>query len=321
MTQARGELYDIGYQPYLGPREGRSRARKAVWSSGVRTVLGMGRGVRAKVLPALLCLAAVAPALFFTMLVVIMGPVAGAVSHAEYYQLIALILVLFSAIMAPELLCPDRRDRVIDLYIVRPLTSVDYLAARWLAFLAVTLSIAYAGQVVLFVGFTLAAEDQVQYLRDNWLDVPRFLLAGLVIAAFTTTLPMAVSAFTTRRAYATAFVIGLYLISVTVAGALTVCQEGGNGGEGGLRVTAGQEADAATGECERLAGDGAKWFALVALSQVPAHVNALIFDERNDNEDARLVAELPQGVLVTWYLLITAGPGAVLWWRYSRLGR
>lgn len=329
MTQAHGELYDIGYQRYLGPREGRTRARKAVWSSGVRTVLGLGRGTRAKVLPALLFMSAVAPALVLTLVVSALGPEADIPGHASYYQFISIILLLFSAIMAPELLCPDRRDRVIDLYIVRPLTSTDYVAARWLAFLAVTLAIVYAGQVVLLIGFTLAADDPVQYLTDNWLDVPRFLLAGLVIAAFTTTLPMAVSAFTTRRAYAAAFVIGLYLITAPVAGILTGCQEHGNGEEGGVRITlgeeagteAGAEANAETGECERLAGDGAKWYALVDLGQVPAHVNNLIFEEQNDSEIVTLAGELPSGLLVAWYLLLTAGPGVVLWWRYSRLGR
>ena len=37
MTESQGELYDIGYQHYEGPREGRMRARKAVWMNGLRT--------------------------------------------------------------------------------------------------------------------------------------------------------------------------------------------------------------------------------------------------------------------------------------------
>ena len=54
MTGARGEVFDIGYQRYTGPREGRARARKAVWVNGVRTALGLGRGWPSKLLPILL---------------------------------------------------------------------------------------------------------------------------------------------------------------------------------------------------------------------------------------------------------------------------
>ena len=55
--QPQGEVYNLGYQHYDGPREGRPRARRAIFENGVRTVLGLGRGPRAKVLPALLFLA------------------------------------------------------------------------------------------------------------------------------------------------------------------------------------------------------------------------------------------------------------------------
>jgi hypothetical protein len=273
------------------------------------------------VLPALLFLSALAPAVVFTLVVSIAGPDAGVPGHAGYYQIISIILLLFSAIMAPELLCPDRRDRVIDLYLVRPLTSTDYLAARWLAFLAVTLAIVYAGQFVLLAGFTLAAAEPLEHLREHWLDVPRFLLAGLVIAIFTTTLPMAVSAFTTRRAYAAAFVIALYLVAASSAGILTNCRDHGIGAEGGARVTAGEGADAQGGECDPVTGSNARWFALADIGQAPAHLNDLIFVDENDSRAVRLVAELPLAVPIGWYVLLTAGPGLALWRRYTVLGR
>ena len=63
MTEPRGEVFDLGYQHYQGPREGRMRARKALWANGVRTALGLGRGTLAKVLPALLFIAVMIPAL------------------------------------------------------------------------------------------------------------------------------------------------------------------------------------------------------------------------------------------------------------------
>ena len=306
MTEPRGEVFDLGYQHYSGPREGRMRARKALWVNGVRTALGVGRGTLAKALPALLFVAVMIPALVAVLIASVVDVDSDIVDHADYYRIVSVILVLFSAIIAPELLCPDRRDGVINLYLVRPLTTTDYVTGRWLAFLSVTLALVLFGQVVLLIGLTLAAEEPLDYLRDNWLDIPRFLLGGLVVAVFTTTLPMAVAAFTTRRAYAAAFVIGVFIISIPVAEILSECAE---------------EPQRAhiEGPCEPRTGEPGKWLALLHIPQVPMHVNDLIFDVDSEDRTNRHVNELPDIVPVGWYLLLTAGPGFALWWRYQRI--
>ena len=306
MTESRGEVFDLGYQHYEGPREGRMRARKALWMNGVRTALGLGRGWSSKVLPVLLFASITIAAVVISIAasVIDIEDIEDIPGHAGYYQVISIFLLFFSAIIAPELLCPDRRDRVIDLYLVRPLSATDYVFGRWMAFFSVTLLLAYLGQVILFVGFTLAAPDQLDYIRDNWLDIPRFLLAGIVMAIFITSIPMAVSAFTTRRAYAAAFVIGLSIISYPVAESLTECRG---------------YYDASLEECDPATGDGAKWFALLNIGLVPMHLNDLIFAEDNRAHLARLVTELPIIIPVAWYLLLTVGPGFALWWRYQRL--
>ena len=303
MSEQAGELYDIGYQRYDGPREGRMRARKTVFVDGVRTALGLGRSPMAKVLPGLLFLGVLIPAAVLALVNLVADQIpADLPGHAGYYQMVSMVLLLFSAIIAPELLCPDRRDGVISLYLVRPMTPADYLLGRWLAFLSVTLALVYSGQVVLFIGMVLGAEEPVQYLRDNWLDVPRFLAAGLAVAVFTTTLPMASSAFTTRRAYAAVFVIGLFIISSAVAGGLADCD------------------DDEVADCEPPTGEAAKWYSLIGIVQAPLYVNDLIFDvEDNQGLGLPLLRELPWAVPLGWYLLLTAGPGFVLWWRYRRL--
>ena len=307
MTEPRGKVFDLGYQHYGGPREGRMRARKALWVNGVRTALGLGRGTAAKILPVLLFAAVMIPALVAILIASVADVGEDIVTHADYYRIISVILVLFSAIIAPELLCPDRRDGVINLYLIRPLTNTDYVAARWLAFFSVTLALLLFGQVVLLIGLTLAADEPLEYLRDNWLDIPRFLLAGVVVAVFTTILPMAVSAFTTRRAYAAAFVIGVFIISIPVAGVLTGCDEE-------------QESFARAEErCEPWTGDAAKWFTLINIPQVPMHVNDLIFAVDDADLTECLVKELPDIVPISWYLLLIAGPGFALWWRYQRI--
>ena len=153
------------------------RSRTALWVNGVRTALGLGRGPRAKILPTLLFVAAMGPAIILTLVASVAGAGQEVPGHAGYYQIVSIILLLFAAIIAPELLCPDRRNRVLDLYLVRPLTPVDYAAARWLAFFSIILALVYSGQIVLLIGLVLAANDPIDYLRVNWLDVPR-VLAG-----------------------------------------------------------------------------------------------------------------------------------------------
>lgn len=312
-TESAGEIFDIGYQNYDGPREGRTRARKAIFVNGFRTTLGLGRGASAKILPILFFSAAMAPAVIIA-LVASQAELSDLIipGHADYYQIVSIILILFSAIIAPELLCPDRRDGVISLYLVRPLSPTDYLAGRWLAFFSITLLLVYSGQLVLLAGLVLSAAEPLDYIRDNWLDVPRIFAAGVAVAAFTTTLPLAVSGFTTRRAYAAAFVIGLFIISAAVGGIMTGCEEHEHDDGPG-------RGPPVTEDCEPLTGEAAKWFGLVDIGRVPTNVSDMIFGVENDSQLGKQVQKLPDIVPIGWYLLLVAGPGFLLWRRYRRI--
>ena len=322
MTERRGEVFDLGYQRYTGPREGRMRARKALWVNGVRTSLGLGRGVRSKILPALLFVAVMAPALIFVIIASLtedfgVSDLVDVPGHAYYYGFVSLLVMLFSAIIAPELLCTDRRERVLDLYLVRPLTSDDYVLGRWLAFFTITLALVYSGQVVLFAGFNLAADEPLQYVRDNWLDVPRFLGAGLVVAAFTTTIPLAVASFTSRRAYAAGFVIGLFVISTATAAIFTESSSC-------VSETVTRQTDQGTRTdvmetCEYLAGDYRSWVAMINLLDVPITVSNMFFDVDEADDFSTVLGELPTAVPIAWYLFLTVGPASLVLWRYRRV--
>ena len=305
MTQPTGQLFDLGYQHYDGPREGRMRARKAVFTDGFKTTLGLGRGAGAKVLPILLFGAAMAPAVILALVASLTDGLLDLPGHPLYYDIVSTVLLIFAAIIAPELLCPDRRNGVISLYLVRPLSITDYVAARWLAFFAIVLLLVYSGQVVLLAGLVLSAADPLEYLQDNLLDIPRILAAGLVLAAFITTLPLVVSAFTDRRAIAAAFVIGIFLISAAAGGILTGCEEHRDG--------------SGAGECKPYAGEAAKWFGLVDVAEVPGTVNQMIFGSDGEGRRSTITSELPKIVPIGWYVLLTGGMAFVLWWRYQRI--
>lgn len=306
MTRGTGELFDLGYQHYDGPREGRMRARKAVFVDGIKTILGVGHGSLSKVLPILLFASAMAPAVILALIASLANALTDVLpDHSDYYQVVSIILIIFAALVAPELLCPDRRNGVISLYLVRPLTTTDYVAARWLAFFSITLLLVYSGQAVLLAGLILSASEPLDYIKDNWLDIPRILGAGLLVAIFITTLPLTISAFTDRRAIAAAIVIGLFIISSAAAGILTGCDESENRDF--------------SEQCEPLTGDSAKWYGLVDIGRVSTNVNDMIFGVDEEGQRSQIMAGLPRVVPIGWYVLLTGGLATVLWWRYRKL--
>lgn len=323
MTTSEGQLFDLGYQRYEGPREGRARARKALFVNGIRTCFGLGRGTMAKILPILFFGAVMTPAIVFIIIAAtterLIGVPLDIPGHADYYEIVSLILLLFSAVIAPELLCPDRRSGVITLYLVRSLTFSDYVLGRWLAFFVVSLLFIYTGQVVLMVGLTMSATEPLGYLRDNWADIPRFLAAGLVIAIMTTTIPLAAAAFTTRRVYASAFVIGLWLITAAAAGILV---GGFEDTETQTETRDGVTISTSSTTNNALLGDTelAPLVALLDIGSAPIHISDMIFDKKdNDNPVMEQVAKLPRVVVVLWYVVIVGVPGYLLWNRYRRL--
>ncbi|MXY59057.1 MAG: hypothetical protein F4Y96_00770 [Chloroflexi bacterium] len=323
MRAREAEVFDLGYQRYTGPREGRNRARLALFENGVRTVLGIGRGGRAKILPVGLFLAVITPAVVFVTILAFLDPIAGddatqfIPGPADYYSIVSVILIIFGAIMAPELLCPDRRDNVLPLYLVRPLTSTDYLIARFLAFFSIVLVLVYAGQIVLQAGLILTAGDQVDYIRDNWQDVPRILFMGALIATFISVGPLAVAAFTTRRAYAAAFIIAAWLLLNSISDGLTFqeciseefMQDGGT--------------VSSTTECTRPVGDLAPYIGLLNLGGVTDNLNNMVFDvdlEPGEGSPSSMaVAELHDAFPIGVYVLWTGIPALLLCHRYRRI--
>ena len=223
-SRPSGQLFDIGYQRYDGPRQGRNRARLALFVSGVRQSLGLGRGGRSKILPVLMVLVSIVPAAVILVIATITGNLVGAESRpvelGDYFPINTLLLMIVAAILAPGLIVPDRTENVLSLYLVRPMGIVDYLAGRWLAFFLVTTVIIVTGPLLLLAGYILLSDNAAQEFRDNWLDFPKVLLAAAAMGAFITSIPMAVAAFTPRRVYAAAVVIGGVLVLSTAIAVL-----------------------------------------------------------------------------------------------------
>ena len=294
-----GTVFDIGYQRYEGAREGRNRAINAVFKDGVRIALGLGRGPRAKVLPwffiAVLSIIALVMAMIIGAAERLGGPGSAAQlnlpDHNDYYAIVSMIVFVFAAIVAPELLTRDKREGTINLYLVRPLSSTDYLVARWSAFLAVMTVAAWVPQFILLLGLAGGDPTPMTYLKEHWLDVPRFLVAGFAMAAYVTTIAMLTASFTTRRAYAAVFLVGL--AAITAPFTLGVSQE--------------------------IDGNAGAWVSMFSLTNIPLHVGDIMFGDASELTEDAPAKRLGDLALALWYAWWTTAMAVTLWWRYRRI--
>jgi ABC-2 type transport system permease protein len=223
-TPGAAEIFDLGYQPYEGERTGRWARRRAIWRDGVRVSLGLGRGTTAKVAPWLLISFALVPMVVLVVLAAFLGSVPTSPddfelpSYADYFDFAIVPLALFAAVVAPLLLCSDRRDGVLALYGARPIAPRDYTGSRWAAFFTVAAAVTCLPEAILFVWNALDARQTGPWLKDNWDIVPRFLIAGATVAAALTTLSLLAASFTARRTYATIAALAVLFIGSAIGG-------------------------------------------------------------------------------------------------------
>jgi len=222
-SSSTGSIYDIGYRGYDGPRLGRRHAVAALFRHSMRTVFGLGRPARAKILP-LVCLAL--PALIATVIVGISALIARVGSgaripnlpgHAELVGVVGVFLTILVAAQAPELLGRDVRYRVLTLYFSRALLRVDYALSRLAALAAAVAVVILLPQVILSVGTILLTPDVSGALSRELAYWPAILGSTLVNAFVPAALALALASLIVRRAYATAAIFGLFIIPGVVA--------------------------------------------------------------------------------------------------------
>ena len=221
MTGAAGNIYDLGYRGYDGPRVGRRAVALALLRQTLRASYGIGRGGRAKLVPFGLGLLGLLPAVLavgIAALVSQAGPggpdleEASPIRHDTYQGLSATIIMLFCAAQAPELFGRDQRYGVLPLYFSRSLGRADYALARLGGLALAVFALSIAPHVVLTLGAILAASDPLTGLAKEAPDVPRALAISVLDAGLLAGVAGVIAAWTPRRAYATAAIIGAFIV-------------------------------------------------------------------------------------------------------------
>jgi ABC-2 type transport system permease protein len=290
-----GAVYDRGYRPYEGERGGRGASRAALVRVSIRRALGLRRSWRQKVLPwSLLAIATIPAVVNVGVKYITRGTPASnfnLITFREYVG-VSTTLLLFVAITAPDMVCPDRRNRVLPLIFARPLTGNDYVLAKVGALTAILFGFGFLPQVVLFVGqMFVAQEGALDYFTANAAVLWQVPVAVALFSLYWATLALAISATTTRRVVGGVALLATVLVSGTVASIL---------------VSAG-------------GGGGSLWWLLSALD-IPIRTADLVFLGHVDPTSLLGGAQGAGVGVVLVYVAVVAGSFGYLVLRYRRVG-
>lgn len=226
-----GVIHDLGYRRYDGPRLGRPGILRALFWHSLRSAFGFGRGGKAKIVPiamfAILCLPAVVNA-------VAVARFPGHVRVIPYdtytHRLRVVVMLIFVAVQAPELVSRDLRSHVLPLYLSRPVRRLDYPLAKYLAFCTACLVIIETPLLILYLSTIISARGASGVWHETRALIPG-LGVGLLWAVLLAAVGLLLASFTGRRAYATGAIAIYFFLTTTLASILTgITEQQGPGG-------------------------------------------------------------------------------------------
>lgn len=215
-----GIIHDLGYRRYDGPRAGRAAIARALCWHSLRAAFGLGRGARAKVVPFAMVILLSLPALLNAVLVARSPAHVREISYGTYvFRLRALIMLIFVAVQAPELVSRDLRHRVLPLYLSRLQHRLDYPLAKFAAFSAACLIVTGVPLLLLYLGTIASARSGGQIWTET-VALAGGLLAAAAWAVLLAAIGLALAALASRRAYATGLAAIYFFLTWTLASML-----------------------------------------------------------------------------------------------------
>lgn len=292
-TEAR--ILDRGYRRYTGPQRGTRGAILTLAANTAQRALGLRRSFWSKIFPLIAVAIAYIPAIVFVGVTVLVNDLPNGqrlLDEAQllppfsaYYGFIWAAILVFVGFVAPEVLCTDRRNGMLGLYLASPLNRNTYLLSKALAVTGILALVTVGPPLLYLVGLTLNDRGPTGF--SGFLAVlGKVLLAGFVVAAMQVSLSFAVAATTTRRAAASAAIILILLASAILTNTLVN------------------------------AADLTSYLLLFDLLFLPFEVVFRIFGEGHVDRSWRAIST---PVLYAAYAAWTVGFGLFVWLRYRRL--
>jgi len=232
-------IHDLGYRRYDGPRLGRAQIVRALAWHSFRAAFGFGRGAKAKIIPLVALVALCLPAVVNAFAMSKGQP--RVVDYDTYTPALRdLVMTVFVAVQAPELVSRDIRSRVLPLYFARPIKTLDYPLAKYLAFTGACLVMLEVPLLLLYGGSIANVHGGAAVWAQTRALIPG-LLVGLMWALVLAAISLFLASLTGRRAFATGAVAIFFLLTFTLAeillqvegqnsGPQTAAVKGGPGG-------------------------------------------------------------------------------------------
>jgi ABC-2 type transport system permease protein len=224
-------IHDIGYKPYTGPRLGRGHILRSLYWFSLRSAFGFGRGARARIVPLTLFAVMMLPAAVSIYKVATVGG-EPALPYTHYAYNTSLLLIVFVAVSAPELVSRDLRHHTLPLYFSRPLRRADYPLAKLLAMATAILLFEAIPVLAMYLG-TIASSTTGSGVWSQTKDLVPGLLVALAYAVTIAPLTLLIASTTGRRAMATGAIAILFLATTAIGHVLQSAGEHSTGPEPG----------------------------------------------------------------------------------------
>ncbi len=208
-------------------RLGRAFVVLALLSYSFQAVFGLGRSTVAKVIAIGLAVVAQIPALVQLGIAAIAPAGVEFITPEDYFGIVSLVLVLFCAFTAPEIIGRDQRTRTLTLYFSRALSRSDYVTAKVGSLSLALMLVLLTPQLLLLIGQAVAGDDTLGYLRENVDELAPILGGTLTVGLLMAVISLTIASQTSRRALATGVVLAYFIIFTALGSILVETLTGG----------------------------------------------------------------------------------------------